>query len=611
MPQMIIPDPNTLATSSSPGAMGAAQTTDLLCSGDITTAQAAAITSVSAGGGTVRHSSGTGIVTAQINIPAAGSPLKMKTLRLLGQGPGHTGDVQQSLPWTAPNGGTVLDMRYAGGSKLISQGSGYLEMADLSLIDTVDGTQTFCEFGFTTPNIHNVEFYGKTIASEVVKPTQDAIKLWNGGFLGFGAKIENCYFNGIQRGLYGKIYTNGVIFRGNTFAVGCGGHAAVTIDGASGFNVGSVIEDNLIEMLEYVYGVELLNGSTGNVLRNSFFDPGTPSLSCYYFDATSIGNIVIVDHYEGVLATGPGAPFQTYVNAGATSVYYKGASVAPVPVTAGAGAITAGLTYYVDSGTVKTALAKADAVATARGIVGVARDSFTANASGLLYSEQIQRITADVSCVPVIGGKAYLSGATAGNVTSVLTGIMYPRLLGYFTEAAVGGDGMVGVRLALDDARDDATEWAIYDATVSGSAASAVTTNVTRALWSKLALVCSKWMDAGAAINVAVPSASGTGLMWFNNAMTGVLPGLVTDTNIGLVSGGASGSVARVIETWISGGDWEGVVDTAAYGTATTRDRSSTMYPATSAPNTIGLSAARAIFVVGARTVVTGKVRTA
>lgn len=694
----VIQVPTNLATASSPGAMpaaSAAQSIDIKCEGDITAVLTAAIASLgAANGGTIRLSPGSGYCTAQLTPHTTGaSPHKTaKSISIVGAGPSHSGDSGLSLPWPAPNGGTILDLRYAAGPKIFGEGTGSLDIRDMSLVDTTDGTQDFIELWLTTLKCRNVAFYGKptatitastlsalasdnsyndsaagflaagfkvndvvhvtgftgNAANNVIRgvatavtpgklmiggtdgdvivdaaegesvtikayPAQNAIKCGTAGvaFLGFGTIIDGCWFCNIQRGLYGKAYTNNVVFTTNTFAVGSGGECAVELNGLAGFCTGNTIRGNLIEVIDYKYGVKLLNTATENILENGIYDALGATVSMYYFDATSVNNIVTETTTDAgaTLMSGPGAGSQTVISSLSKSVFTKPLSHSPMSIVS-VGGITANRLAYYDPGP-QALLAKADAVATARKIMGVPNVTWAAGTHPLFYDTGIQSILADASCTPVIGSPAYLSGATAGSVTSALTGLMYPRLIGYFSAYETAADGTVKVRMKLDDTRDDNADWVISDVTLA-EAASAYSINVTRALWESLTMSIYGAMDGGAAINFDVPSTDTTGVNWYSTTTTGLVTGRVVSDGIGLLGPGAGTSDIVIEEHFASGTAWRGKLRCCSNaGAGANPYRCDVEYSAAAAPNTIGISAAREILPVGARIVLTGRARRA
>lgn len=323
------------ATVSTPGAMpaaSAAQTVDIKGDGDITTILVEAVNDLMATatgtGGTIRISPGYSVCTAQLPMTNTGglTPIQ-KSLTIQGAGAGHTGDQMASQPFPAPYGGTILDMRYAGASKILAQGSGLLTIKDLSFRDTTDGTRAFVEAGFTTLHIDNVYFYGRYLPSEATP--QQAIKFWGGGFLGFNTVISRCSFNRVQ-GIYGLAFSNAVIVRDNMWCVGSGGAAAITLDatGDGAFITGGIYEGNLFETTEFVHPVKLLGTVKENFFNNSFYDPGNGVTLCaYYADTNAINNVIVDCHSEVSaipLILGPSSAKQTVISAQSATQLPKG-----------------------------------------------------------------------------------------------------------------------------------------------------------------------------------------------------------------------------------------------------------------------------------------------
>jgi hypothetical protein len=482
-----------LATANAPGAMSAAsaaQSIDIKCDGDITATLDAAIATLMSGasakGGHIRLSPGEGTYTGQLVIPDDGAvnPLQ-RSLRISGAGNWACGSVGTSPDdeWLGPVGGTILDMPYAGGPKIIATGIGKFELDHLTLRDSVDGTQPFTSVTNTVLHAHEVTLVGKT----AFVTAQDGFTFGIAALsLGFKNIIENCVFQRIRRGVWGKCYVNTMEVLRNSWATGCGGDSAIVLDTASvGPINGVVIRGNLIEARDYIYPVACTNGVRQCIFENEFFDP-TPgaTLSLYYFDYASGGNTVIDVFSDNVpLQSGLGTPSNIVIDP-------NGQNVIPAPLShspqmQAAGALTAPNLLYYANGTPQAIIAKADAVATARAIIGVSKEVVGTGVSGHFYPDGLHRILAAASCVPVVGQPAYLSAVTAGRVFSSISASVYPRIVGYFAENAVGGDGMVAVRMRLDDRRDDSDEWLLdtFTPTVDSSER---TFTINPALWREL-----------------------------------------------------------------------------------------------------------------------------
>jgi len=245
----------------------------------------AAITAVNnAGGGTILIPAGTCVIDSQLNFPnSGGGTPQQPAIRMIGQGAS-----QSDALGLNPDGGTQLDLRYAGGSndyKIITTGYGSLDFENISFIDTTDGTTNFLFTSNTTLLIRDDTFWGKTSAYGGT-PEQDAIVL--GGrtpstaFSGYTTHIEDNYFGNIRRAVYAQQYANGIVLTGNTVTPSSGGNAAFEVDGvAPSTDTGTYAAGNLIEMVHYVYGFKMTN-TNGGYFANSFYDTSSNIIGGYY-----------------------------------------------------------------------------------------------------------------------------------------------------------------------------------------------------------------------------------------------------------------------------------------------------------------------------------------
>ena len=256
---------------------------------------------------------------SQLSIPNDGAPTPSQpSLRITGAGASHNGQ------GGAPNGGTIIDLRYNGTvAKIDTRGLGLLEIDHITFKDGSASVLPFVQTTNTTLLIHDSEFYGSTAQPT----TQDAIVLGgtstvigggsNAPFQGYGTVIRENYFNRIQRGVYGRTFANNIIIQNNNWWTQCGATssaAAVEFTGV-GTNAGNVIVGNLIEMDGYVYGMKFNDGFViNNVGPNGFFD-GAGGVTAYYRFETGATFNLVVDGFRndaaGVLVSEVGTAIGT------------------------------------------------------------------------------------------------------------------------------------------------------------------------------------------------------------------------------------------------------------------------------------------------------------
>lgn len=256
--------------------------------------------SLAASGGIILFPPGTHTVRCQIRIPNDGtSPPRQKPFALWGSGCLFDGN------GGAPNGGSIVDMTYSGtGGKLTGLGYGALVMRDLTLKDSsVSNTTPFVYLTNTTPFFERVGFYGSVSGAST---TQDAIILGgttttrdgslNAPYGGYGGAITNCYFNRVRRIVYGRVYCNGMSLINPTVWNGCGGSAAVELDGNSGLTEacdGWKIWGGTYEVENYTKVILLTRATHCTLVGIDFYDPSGTTTHLIHITANSYFNTVI------------------------------------------------------------------------------------------------------------------------------------------------------------------------------------------------------------------------------------------------------------------------------------------------------------------------------
>jgi hypothetical protein len=225
-------------------------------------------------------------------------------ITLKGQGSGWNG-----LWGPVFNGGTVLDLQYAGassGGKILLTGIGTFAAYDIIFTDSTDSGGAFLYTTNTTLDLARNTFegiHGFTVDSTAAD--QDAIILggtsttttgnsYTAAFQGYGTSIRNNFFSSIRRGVRCRTYCNGVQTIGNTVSStsgtnnsGTGSPADVTpfldIDGCTGatpqFDVDNVVRDNVIETTYYTYVIRASCAARNSLGPNGFFDASSNTVA--------------------------------------------------------------------------------------------------------------------------------------------------------------------------------------------------------------------------------------------------------------------------------------------------------------------------------------------
>ena len=231
-------------------------------------------------------------------------------------------------------GGSVLDLRYSGsGAKIVTLGQGTLTFGDITLADF--GTSS-TPFVLTTNTVLRTEglvsVQGNTTKSGSACD-QDAFVL--GGttaaygadetapFAGWGTVISGVTFSHIRRGVHGRAWCNNVIVQNCTWDVSCGSDntaAAIEFDGSVGFAHSNVTSGNLIEAVNYVYGIIYRDSVRNRSFGDAFWDPGGSFVSCFRLAGASSGEN---------MATGcDGPPTQLYTSTGSSTMLITNRGVA-------------------------------------------------------------------------------------------------------------------------------------------------------------------------------------------------------------------------------------------------------------------------------------------
>lgn len=310
-----------------------------------------ALYACSTNGGTLFAPRGTYRISGQVSIPRGTiEPYSHShTIRIVGEG-GGSASYNNRIPQCA----TTLDLQSGNGvAKILAFTNCRLDLENLALADTVDGTTPFILLTGTTLHARNVNFIGKTNSDVSISHVrQDAIIA--GGtstsftgtnasdcFQGYGTTIESCSFDWINACLRARVYGNGIQFVNNFVESNCGGRAPVVIVGDTndryGATSGLYIAGNLYEMFQYQYGASLSNAWNNTFVGNQHWDTtATTNFVKVYSVNNSANNLFLdtmLDEQEANLADGNSWITQTFINghsirvAGVGDIYEKFQSI--------------------------------------------------------------------------------------------------------------------------------------------------------------------------------------------------------------------------------------------------------------------------------------------
>src|SRR5437899_7142309 len=237
-----------------------------------------------AGGGTlICDKPGTYLFnSAQITIPNDGGTWPdngglvpaNKPIRITGQGIGVlTNDSLSTGFTTATNGGCILDMQFiAAIAKIVTLGQGQLEIDHLTFVDHNTDCATFFLTTNTSLVFHENAVLGSTASDHTIPiySCNDAVQLGttattsNGTvssiFQGYNTKIQRNFFDRVQRAVYALNWVNSITISDNViwYNAGFATGGAIEFNCNASFNcVGNYLANNLIEAVNYQYGINL------------------------------------------------------------------------------------------------------------------------------------------------------------------------------------------------------------------------------------------------------------------------------------------------------------------------------------------------------------------
>jgi hypothetical protein len=277
----------------------------------------------SVGGGTIQLSTSWYRVTGNFafaNDASSASDFGTQpSVRIVGAGSGNNGQgnaylAASGLYWTADSG--------TGDAKIVTTGLGTLVLEDFQLASNASCTKPFIKTTFTTLHISRMGFctgrtgracvedgviFGGTVDHET-DTTYDR-RLSNAGFQGYGSTLTDSFFSGIRTCAILQRFANSIRIRDNNIWSTCGcatgtTSAAFYVNGQSSSNAatGWNIDDNLIEVTNYDYGIIAENCANGKMRGNDMWDATAGCLGGVWLKSTASGCFVMEGATGGLYA---------------------------------------------------------------------------------------------------------------------------------------------------------------------------------------------------------------------------------------------------------------------------------------------------------------------
>lgn len=282
-------------------------------------------------------------------------------------------------------------------AKINSFGVGMLEIDHLTLCDTATDSGIFFFTSNTTCAIHDVTFLGNTPATSLLASKNDAIWLGNNNgtangtfaaaFQGYGTTITHCFFQNVRRAVFGQAYCNGVNISENTIWSSAGDpQGAAIVLGTLSYGVGADsnwIVGNLMEVVHYKWGIQIVNGIENKIMGNDSYDPtGGTFSSSVRLEAGATPNLVI-GGFDGGFPAISDVPL-TSTTPGENTLITPGHSTpnifhSPIAVTMiSTGTLTAGQVVKLDTANTNSVVVATTADTGAGLAIGIAGNSCTA-----------------------------------------------------------------------------------------------------------------------------------------------------------------------------------------------------------------------------------------
>ena len=356
---------------------------------DDTTAFASLLSSVgTAGGGTIEIIGKCLFNSATLNIPA--------NVRLTGLSDSANGE------WgSLPASPSVMDLQYNAGSttaKITYLAVGKNEIDHLVLMDGGSDCATFILDINSTLHPHDVAFSGTAsgasacnnaiVMGGTTTTTGNAV---TDAFQGYGSTLENVFFDKIQNGVFGRVYSNAINMSNLTFSISDGGSCgtdigAVVFDGSTGFSYASNLDNTLIEQSNYCHAI-VLNSSQLSMKGVNEWDGTSSSLAGVYLaNGTSWGTCF------GCQLAGQTAPIVLALSPGFTATGTAvGGTPTQITLSSVTGTVTVGA-YISGTGIVSNTMIYSQVSGTAGG-AGVYQLSQSNTASAAAISSAGQSTT--------------------------------------------------------------------------------------------------------------------------------------------------------------------------------------------------------------------------
>ena len=300
---------------------------------DDTNALQAAINAASStgNGGTLFIPAGECLIDGAINIPYQATHAFPSTLpyqiplRITGVSTSWNGY------WTSislPPNGSRLDMRFAGdathNAKIDTRGSGVLQIDDVVLEDKGSDTEPFIFTSNTTLLMNDFAISGTGNALDTIilgatstgQPIQSASS--TAGFQGYGTKIENGFFENVQRAITYGDDANNTVVEDLTVSKTSGSNYSASDSAPFYFyhGAGNIIRGGTIELTNYAYGATLVSSVTGTQFDGIgwYDDNGLTQAQVHTEDTNSSNNMLIQGWGDLVAFDGPSAAKQTVID---------------------------------------------------------------------------------------------------------------------------------------------------------------------------------------------------------------------------------------------------------------------------------------------------------